>query len=117
MITTTTGLPLEFVGGGDWELLMTRVGVVVQLHDQRGNPIPSLTGIVAMWWDNTGPTGDPVLERSNIATNAQGFAEVDLTGSTVLGDGGVGYLLLYRNNPTDYRQSLTFASRLTVELL
>jgi len=92
-------------------------GISVTLYDAGGQPRTNLTDIVAVWWDTGLPSGEPVLANLGQTTNAAGEFVMNLTGHTGLPLGGTGYLLLYRHDEADYRDSLVFASQLTIQSL
>lgn len=75
----------------------------------------SVTGITAMWWDSSPPTGNPVFTTSSASTDASGVLEVDLDADTALDIGNNGHLTAYKLDATDEKDSLGWQGRLQVE--
>jgi len=88
-------------------------GARVTLHNG-STPRASLTGIRAMWWNADLPSGAPAYETTAETTDASGVLELDLAAHTSLAVGAFGFLLLYKLDGTDYRDSLVFASKIAV---
>lgn len=74
----------------------------------------SLTGIRALWWDVTDPTGSPVYTTATAATTAAGVLTLDLNATTTLAVGASGFMLLYKLNATNHQDSLVFAGRVAI---
>lgn len=74
----------------------------------------SLTGIRALWWDATDPTGAPAFATATASTDASGIMTLNLDSTTSLAIGASGFLLLYKLDGSDHRDSLEFAGRVVV---
>lgn len=95
---------------------MTVKGVEVTLHDAAGSPIASQTGIEVAWFDT-----DAVSDLSRVAgrsavvtTDSGGKLALDLSNVSGLAVGDWGFLLCYRADATDHKDSPIFASRMQV---
>ncbi len=77
-------------------------------------PQASLADIVALWWDATTPSGAPDYSTTTASTDASGVLTLDLDATTALSIGDSGFLLLYKLDATDHRDSLVFAGRVAV---
>lgn len=90
------------------------LGVELRLYDDAGSAQASLTGIQACWWDveelfdiNSTPIG-----KSNaVTTDVDGDITLDLSNVSGLTAGDYGYLVLYKLDGSDYRDSLIFAGK------
>lgn len=89
-------------------------GIALALYDDAA-PQASISGIRALWWDATEPTGAPVLETPAATTDASGVLTLDLSAVTSLSLGSGGFLLLYKLDLADHRDSLQFAGRVIIE--
>jgi len=88
-------------------------GATITLHNST-TPQASITNILALWWDATSPTGAPVYETATASTDGSGVMTLDLEGDTALAVGGTGFLMLYKVDGTDHRDSLVFAGQVDV---
>lgn len=88
-------------------------GATITLHDGV-TPQASITNILALWWDATSPTGAPVFESSTASTDGSGVMTLDLDNDTALAIGASGFLMLYKLDGTDHRDSLVFAGQVDV---
>jgi hypothetical protein len=89
-------------------------GIVLALYDD-ATLQADITGIRALWWDSTEPTGAPDYETTTAATDAAGVMTLDLSAATSLAIEEPGFLLLYKLNLVDHRDSLQFAGRVIIE--
>lgn len=89
-------------------------GIVLALYDD-ATLQAGITGIRALWWDSTEPTGAPDYETTTAATDAAGVMTLDLSAATSLAIEEPGFLLLYKLNLVDHRDSLQFAGRVIIE--
>ena len=89
-------------------------GVSLQLFDV-STPRASLTGIQACWWDVTEPKdfNSPIGKSNLVTTDASGFISLDLSNVTGLASGEDGFLLVYKLDGADHRESLIFAGKVT----
>lgn len=78
-------------------------------------PVGAITGITALWWDATTPSGAPDYETTSAATNGSGEMTLDLDATTTLNVDDPGFLLLYKLDGTDHEDSLMFAGRFIVK--
>lgn len=74
----------------------------------------SVTGVTALWWDATAPSGAPVYSTATATTDAAGLMELNIDSVTSLTIGGTGFLLLYKLDGADHRNSLMFAGQVVV---
>jgi len=74
----------------------------------------SLTSILALWWDATSPSGAPVYSTSSASTNSSGVLSLNINAVTTLSVGQSGFLLLYKLDGSDHKNSLVFAGRVAV---
>lgn len=88
-------------------------GASITLHDGT-TPQASITNILALWWDAASPTGAPAFESSTASTDASGVMTLDLDNDTALAIGATGFLMLYKLDGTDHRDSLVFAGQVDV---
>lgn len=89
------------------------LGVALQLFNG-ATAQASITDIRALWWDAAEPTDAPVFETIAAATDGSGMLTLDLDGITTLDVGDVGFLLLYKADGDDARESLQFAGQIEV---
>nr|MCU0920763.1 BspA family leucine-rich repeat surface protein [Burkholderiaceae bacterium] len=91
-------------------------GVEVTLYDADDNPYASGTDIAVLWFDSDLPPniGQAVGQSAIATTTAGGVLSLDLDAVTGLGVGGWGFLLCYKYDGTDHRDSPIFASRMQV---
>lgn len=75
----------------------------------------SVSGITAMWWDASPPTGNPVFTTATESTDGSGVLQVDLDSSTALNVGDNGHLMLYKLDGTNEKDSLAWQGRLAIE--
>jgi hypothetical protein len=88
-------------------------GATITLHTGT-TPQASITDIVALWWDATTPSGAPDYSTTTASTDASGVLTLDLDVTTALSIGDNGFLLLYKLDGADHRDSLVFAGRVAV---
>lgn len=74
----------------------------------------NLTSILALWWDATSPSGAPVYSTSSASTNSSGVLSLNINAVTTLSVGQSGFLLLYKLDGSDHKNSLVFAGRVAV---
>jgi hypothetical protein len=74
----------------------------------------SLSSIRALWWDATEPSGAPVLLSTTETTDGGGVLEININAVTSLSIGQSGFLLLYKLDGADHRDSPVFAGRVAV---
>lgn len=91
-------------------------GVEVQLFDDAGVALSSLTDLQVVWLDvpEVKDFADFTGTASAMTTDGTGWLRVDLEGFSGLSVGGVGFLLVYKKNVSDFKDSLIFASEMTV---
>lgn len=89
-------------------------GASITLH-AGSTPVGAITDIRALWWDASQPTGAPDYETTTAQTDGSGVLTIDLNGVTALNIDDPGFLLLYKLDGTDHRDSLVFAGRLAVQ--
>ena len=91
-------------------------GITLRLYDTSGAALTSLTGLSCLWWDETAPASfEHPLGRSSVGeTDGSGDLILDLTGVTSLTSGQAGFLMVYRLDETDHKDSLTFAGQVEV---
>lgn len=91
-------------------------GVEVTLYDATGAAYASGTNIAVLWFDNdVVPEISSALGRSATATTTSGgVLSLDLDGVTGLDVGEWGFLLCYKLDEADHKDSLVFASRMQV---
>ena len=77
-------------------------------------PQASISNVVALWWDATAPSGAPDYSTTTASTDASGVLTLDIDSTTALSIGDSGFLLLYKLDATDHRDSLVFAGRVAV---
>lgn len=77
----------------------------------------SLTGLSALWWDATTPHtfGAPQLATNSASTDASGLLTLNLSSSTALAIGAQGFLLVFKLDGGDAKDSLLFGGLVTVE--
>jgi len=71
------------------------------------------TGVTAMWWDASPPTGNPVLTTASESWDGSGVFLWTLTG-TSLAVGGTGHLMLFKAGATA-PDDLAFSGRIVVK--
>jgi len=88
------------------------IGVNLQLFDNT-TPRANLSNIQAMWWDVTEPKDgtSPIGKSSSVTTDANGYINLDLSKVTGLSTGDYGFLMLYKLDGTDYKDSSVFAGK------
>lgn len=75
----------------------------------------NIAGITALWWDAEAPdNGAPDYYTATEATDGSGVLSIDLSAVTTLDVGANGFLLLYKADGTDYKDSLVFAGQAPV---
>jgi hypothetical protein len=89
-------------------------GVQVTLYDG-ATAQASITGITAMWWDASPPTGNPVFTTATASTDGSGVLELDLDSDTALDVDDPGHLMLYKLDGTDEKDSLGWQGRLLIQ--
>lgn len=91
-------------------------GVSVQLFDETGAAYASGTNIAVMWFDSELPPDLGMIKgQSAIATtDASGYLSLDLDNVTGLAVGEFGFLVCYKLDGGDHRNSPTFVSRMEV---
>lgn len=88
-------------------------GATITLHDGT-TPQAGITNILALWWDATSPTGAPAFESTTASTDGAGVMTLNLDNDTALAIGATGFLMLYKLDGTDHRDSLVFAGQVDV---
>ncbi|MFA7327338.1 MAG: fibronectin type III domain-containing protein [Candidatus Kapaibacterium sp.] len=90
-------------------------GVRIQLYDGAAAQA-SLTGLTVAWFDDDDPAtmGAPVYQSTTETTDASGWLEVSLDGSTALAVAGLGFLIVYKAGATA-ADDIVFAGRLVIE--
>ena len=88
------------------------IGINLQLFDGTTTQA-SLTGIQALWWDVTEPKdgSSPIGKSAAVATDSSGYVNLDLSNVTGLTIGDYGFLMLYKLDATDHKDSLVFAGK------
>lgn len=89
-------------------------GASIALHSG-ATPVGAITDIRALWWDASQPAGAPDYETTTAQTDGSGVLTINLDGVTALNVSDPGFLLLYKLDGTDHRDSLVFAGRLAVQ--
>ena len=91
-------------------------GIKLQLHDENGDPIASLSGITVVWFDTPDPGDWRKVAGNNGAasTDGSGWLKLDLSGVSGLEIDDWGWLVAYKPDATDYRDSPCFAGRVQV---
>src|SRR5574337_259210 len=89
------------------------IGVHLQLYDASGTAIASQSGLQACWWDVTQPKDltRPIGRTAVATTDSSGYLDLDLTNVTGLSSGDYGFLLVYKLDGTDHRDSPVFAGK------
>src|SRR5574337_1200025 len=92
------------------------IGVHLQLYDASGSPMASQSGIQACWWDVLQPKdlSSPIGKTSAATTDASGYLDLDLSNVTGLSSGDYGFLLVYKLDGTDHRDSPVFAGKVQI---
>jgi len=92
------------------------IGVHLQLYDASGTAIASQSGLQACWWDVTQPKDltRPIGRTAVATTDSSGYLDLDLTNVTGLSSGDYGFLLVYKLDGTDHRDSPVFAGKVQV---
>lgn len=94
---------------------MATKGAKIQLYGSDGTVLPSTT-LDAVWFDCTTlpqmPTTTAYSAASQV-TDADGILKVNLT-SSALSIGQDGFMLLYKLDGGDHKDSLTFMSKTTL---
>jgi len=92
-------------------------GVSLQLFND-ATAVASETGITALWWD-VEPINfeDPIGKSNTVTTDASGYISLDLDDLTALAVGEYGYLLLHKNDGTDYKDSPTFFGKVAISTI
>lgn len=90
-------------------------GVRIRLYDEATAQV-SLTGLTVAWFDDDDPAtmGAPVYQSTTDTTDANGWLEVDLDGSTALDVDDPGFLIVYKAGATA-ADDIVFAGRLVVQ--
>ena len=88
------------------------IGVNLQLFDGTTQKT-SLSAIQAMWWDITEPKDGyrPIGKSSAVTTDSSGYINLDLSNVTGLTIGDYGFLMLYKLDATDHKDSLVFSGK------
>lgn len=89
------------------------LGVSLQLFDG-ATAQASLSGIQALWWDSTAEPKNldaPDGRSDAVTTDASGNISLDLSVVSGLSAGAYGFLMLYKLNATDHKDSLVFAGK------
>ena len=91
-------------------------GIKLQLHDENGDPIASLSGITVVWFDTPDPGDWRKVAGNNGAasTDGSGWLKLDLSGVSGLSIDDWGFLVAYKLDGSDYRDSPVFAGRVQV---
>ncbi len=91
-------------------------GVSVTLYNANGSTYASGTNIAVMWFDSDIPPDlGNIKGKSAVATTtAGGVLSLDLDTITVLNVGDYGFLVCYKLDNTDHRDSPTFCSKMQV---
>jgi len=91
-------------------------GIKLQLHDENGDPIASLSGITVVWFDTPDPGDWRKVTGNNgsVSTDASGWLKLDLSDVSGLSIDDWGFLVAYRLDGSDYRDSPVFAGRVQV---
>jgi len=88
-------------------------GVTLTLYSGT-TPQASITGIRALWWDTTSPSGAPAFSTTSASTDGSGALTLDIDNETSLDVDDPGFLLLYKLDAIDHEASLVFAGRVAV---
>lgn len=75
----------------------------------------SITGITAMWWDSSPPTGNPAYTSASESTDGSGVLEIDLDASTTLSMSAPGHLMIMKPDALDEKDNLAWQGRLLIE--
>lgn len=88
------------------------LGIEIRLYDGT-TPQASKTGLTCLWWDASEvyDFAAPQGRTEVAATDADGDLVLDLSGVSGHSVGGVGYLLVRKEDGTDHRDSLVFQGR------
>ena len=88
------------------------IGVSLQLFEG-ATPRASLTGIQALWYDETqlGAASRIVGRSSTVSTDGSGYINLDISNVTGLTVGDYGFLSLYKLDGTDHKDSLIFSGK------
>jgi len=88
------------------------IGVNLQLFNG-STARANLTSIQALWWDVTEPKDGyrPIGKSSIVTTDANGYINLDLSSVTGLTTGDYGFLMLYKLDGTDHKDSLVFSGK------
>jgi len=89
-------------------------GVQATLYDGE-TAQASITGITAMWWDASPPTGNPVFTTASASTDASGVLELDLDSATALDVTDPGHLMIYKLDGSDEKDSLGWQGQLAIQ--
>jgi len=91
-------------------------GVELTLYDADGNVYASGTDIAVMWFDSDEPPDlGRIVGTSGVAsTSAGGVLTLDIEQVSGLSVGDFGFLILYKADGSDYKDSPVFASRVQV---
>lgn len=89
------------------------IGVHLKLFNGSA-PKANLTGIQALWWDVTEPKDGaiPVGKTNSVVTDQDGYIDLDLSAVTSLAIGEYGFLMLYKLDAEDHKDSLVFAGKI-----
>ena len=91
-------------------------GVEVQLYNADGTSCNSLTDVQIVWFDTPEP-GDftQVKAKSKtVTTDSSGWLKLNLENVSGLDTGQDGFLVVYKKDATDHKDSLLFASKMTL---
>lgn len=90
-------------------------GVVVRLYDG-ATAQASVTGLTALWYDEIQPHlwGAPDQASNTESTDANGDIVLDIDATTALNIGDYGFLLVYKADGSDVKDSLAFMGQVQV---
>jgi len=91
-------------------------GVEVRLYNAAGSPMANQTAIEVVWLDSASVVDFTQIKGKSgvLTTDADGWIKIDLDNVTGLAVGEFGFLICYKRNLTDHRDSPVFASKLEV---
>lgn len=89
------------------------IGITLRLYNAAGTALTSQSGITALWWDKEVPENfnNPVGKTTIATTDSNGDLILDLSACSTLSTGEYGFLLLYKLDGTDHKDSPTFSGR------
>ena len=92
------------------------LGAQIQLHDGAGSPVASVSGVTVVWFDTPDPGDWRKVTGNNgsVSTDASGWLKLDLSDVSGLSIDDWGFLVAYRLDGSDYRDSPVFAGRVQV---